>query len=47
MGFGTGGIQDWRDTEKENSGMEGFRAGGILAKRIQDMIDAEQERCWI
>ena len=40
-GFRTGGIQERRD-----SGMHGYRKRGIQEWRVQDMRDAEQEKCW-
>ena len=34
-------MQDWRDT-----GLERYRKCGIQERRVQDMRDVEQERCW-
>ena len=34
-------MQDWRD-----AGLEGYRKRGIQERRVQDIRDVEQERCW-
>ena len=32
--------------KRRDSGLEGYRKGGIQERRVQDRRDAEQERCW-